>query len=92
LSLDLADADGIKDKARRWLGHLAAVADGPSDTFKVYFILGKPQTPTLMAAYENAKAILARAPGGPAIYEEDQIEGLVTEIEDEYRAHTAAAR
>jgi len=91
LSLDLAEADGIKDKARRWLGHLAAVADGSSDKFKVYFIFGKPQTPALMPAYENAKAILARAPGGPAIYEEDQVDGLVTAIEDEYRAHTAAA-
>jgi hypothetical protein len=87
LSLDLADGDGIKDKARRWLGHLAAVADESSEAFKVYFILGKPQTTTLLPAYEKAKAILARAPGEPAIYEEDQIDGLVTAIEDEYRAH-----
>jgi hypothetical protein len=87
LSLDLADADGIKDKARRWLGHLSAVADGSSDPFKVYFILGRPEAETLIPAYENAKAILARAPGQPAIYEENQIDGLVAEIEDEYRAH-----
>jgi len=89
LSLDLADADGIKDKARRWLGHLSAVADGPSDKFKVYFILGKPQAQTLWPAYERAKAILSKAPGHPAIYEENQIDGLVSEIEDEYRSHTA---
>jgi len=89
LSLDLADSDGIKDKARRWLGHLSAVADGPSDPFKVYFILGKPQTGTLMPAYENAKAILSKAPGSPAIYEEDGVDELVAAIEDEYRAHVA---
>jgi len=92
LSFDLADADGIKDKARRWLGHLAAVADGPSDPFKVYFILGKPQTQNLLPVFEKAKAILAKAPGQPAIYEEEQIDRLVSEIEDEYRVHVAADR
>lgn len=90
VSLDLADADGIKDKARRWLGHLSAVADDPSDDFRVYFILGKPRSPTLLQAYENAKAILARAPGEPAIYEENEVDRLVSSIEDEYRAHLAA--
>jgi hypothetical protein len=38
LSLDLADADGIKEKARRWRGHLAAVADGSSEPVKLSFI------------------------------------------------------
>ncbi|MDK9696975.1 MAG: DUF3037 domain-containing protein [Siculibacillus sp.] len=92
VSLDLADADGIKDKARRWLGHLAAVADGPSDDFKVYFILGKPRKQALMPAYESAKAILACAPGGPSIYEEDEVESLVSSIEDEYREHVEGVR
>lgn len=91
LSLDLADSDGIKDKARRWLGHLAAVADSPSDPFKVYFILGKPRGSDLLPAYENAKAILSCAPGRPSIYEEDEINLLVSSIEDEYRAHLAAS-
>lgn len=92
VSLDLADADGIKDKARRWLGHLAAVADGASDDFKVYFILGRPQMRALLPAYENAKAILARAPGDPSIFEEDEVDSLVTSIEDEYRSHEESAR
>lgn len=89
VSLDLADAEGIKDKARRWLGHLAAVVDGSIDPFKVYFILGKPQTASLLTAYESAKAILSCAPGGPEIFEEDEAELLVSSIEDEYRAHLA---
>lgn len=87
LSLDLADAEGIKDKARRWLGHLAAVTDGPSDEFKVYFLLGRPQSAELMPAFEKARAILAKAPGKPKIYDENQVEILVSQIEDEYRAH-----
>jgi len=87
LSLDLADADEIKGKARRWRGHLAAVSDGIVDDFKLYFILGKPQAEELMPAYESAKAILARAPGTPEVYEEDEVEMFVSSIEDEYRSH-----
>ena len=91
LSLDLADAEGIKDKARRWLGHLVAVEGASADPVRVHFILGKPQTQVLIPAYEKAKAILLQAPGRPEIFEEDQIEGLVSGIEDEYRRHAGAA-
>jgi hypothetical protein len=87
LSMDLADADGIKDKARLWLGHLAAVADGPSEPFKVYFLVGAPQDRTLLPAFETAKAILSKAPFAPSIYDETQIDDLVSGIEDEFRAH-----
>ena len=61
LSFDLADADGIKDKARRWRGHLAAVADGASEPVRLNFIVGAPKDPALDSAYRNALAILRQA-------------------------------
>ena len=92
LSLDLADADGIK-------GQGAALAWTPISggrwvvgPFQGLFHTWKAKAETLIPAYENAKAILARAPGQPAIYEENQIDGLVTEIEDEYRVHVTTGR
>ncbi|WP_457091057.1 DUF3037 domain-containing protein [Microvirga sp. P5_D2] len=91
ISLDLADAEGIKDKARRWRGHLAAVADGNPEQFKLHFILGAPQDPSLKSAYENAVAILRKSPFHPSIYEENQIDDLVSKMEDEYRAHEKSA-
>lgn len=90
VSLDLADSDGIKDKARRWRGHLDAVADGADEELKLHIILGAPQTPALIPAYRKAVEILRAAPFQPAIYEESQVEDLVSEIEDEVRAHDAA--
>jgi hypothetical protein len=43
VSFDLADADGIKSKAREWLGHLAAVvAGGDVEPFKPHFIVAGP--------------------------------------------------
>jgi hypothetical protein len=91
VSLDLADADGIKDKARRWLGHLTAVADGASEPLKLHFILGAPQNRNLCPAYENARRLLEQAPFNPEIFEEGQIDDLVSQIEDEVRAHDATS-
>jgi hypothetical protein len=87
ISLDLADADNIKDKARRWRGHLAAVADGASEALKLHLIIGAPENPALKNAYERALAILRHASLSPQVYEEDQIDILVAQIEDEVRAH-----
>lgn len=87
ISLDLADAEGIKDKVRKWRGHLAAVADGATTDLKLYFIVGAPQKTELHDAYKSAIAILQKAPFAPQIYEEGQVAELVSEIEDEVRAH-----
>lgn len=93
LSFDLADADGIKSKAREWLGHLSAVmAGGEVEKFQPHFIVGAPTNPTLDAAYRAAIAILESAPNDPKVFEEAQVDSLVAQIEDEVRAHDIAAR
>jgi hypothetical protein len=93
VSFDLVDADGIKGKAREWLGHLAAVvADGNVEPFKPYFIVGAPRDAKLRNAYDSALAILSRAPNNPEIFEEDQVDDLVARIENEVRPNDAAVR
>lgn len=87
LSMDLADADGIKDKARRWRGHLAAVAEGTSEQVDLHFLLGRPQNAMLNDAYETAKAILQHAPFAKEVVDEDNVDDLVASIEQEYRGH-----
>ncbi len=90
ISFDLADADGIKAKARERLGHLSAVvADGAAEPFKAHFIVGAPQNQALMGAFQTAIAILQQAPNHPAVFQEHQIDVLVAQIEDEVRAHIA---
>lgn len=81
VSLDMADAEGIKDKARRWRGHLAAVADGASERIDVHFLLGPPQNGSLMAACETAKTILAHAPFATEVVDEKDIDGFVASME-----------
>lgn len=89
VSLDLADRDGIMDKVRRLVGHLAAVSDGVQEPLKLHVILGAPQNPALTMAYENARALLRKAPLEPEVVEEAQVDDLVSRIEDEVRAHDA---
>ncbi len=89
ISFDLADADGIKDKARRWRGHLEAVHDDRTSDIRLHFIVGAPRNPSLLPAYHNAIGILRGAAFAPEVYEEGQIPQLVDKIEDEFRGHLA---
>ena len=77
----MTDAEGIMDKARRWRGHLAAVADGTSEWIDLHFLLGRPQNGSLMSAYETAKAILAHASFATDVVEENDIDAFVTSME-----------
>ena len=61
VSLDLADADGVKGKARRWLGHLSAV-DGLAEQAIIHLVVGRPADLDLAPAYRDALAILRKAP------------------------------
>ena len=81
VSLDMASAERIMTKARRWRGHLAAVADGTSERIDLHFVLGRPQNSALMGAYESAKAILAHAPFATEVVDENDIDDFVASME-----------
>lgn len=89
VSLDLSTPENILDKARRWRGQMAGVADRSQDKdgVQVNFILGRPQDTALMKAYDQAVAIFSRMPMHPRIYLEEQTTELVDEIEREFRTH-----
>lgn len=89
LSLDLADADNIKDKARRWRGHLSAVAEGSQEDIELHFVVGRPHEAALMPAFESAKEILKGARFEPEVVDENDVDDLVAALEDEYRTHLA---
>lgn len=87
LSFDLADADGIKDKARRWRGHLSAVAEGMTEDLQLNFLIARPENRSLLDAYHNAMEILEGSPFNTKVFEEVDVNAFVNEIEDEVREH-----
>ncbi len=88
VSLDLAEPENIKDKARRIYGHLAAVADGASEQVSLRLLVGAPQNKDLSSAYESALKILRKVTFFDAkIIEERDFDDLVDEIEKEIQFH-----
>ena len=88
LSFDLSDADNIKNKARRWLGHLSAVkvdVTEEDEDVLVHFLVGRPQNEPLIPAYENAIEILRQVPFENRVFEDDQIDDFVLDLMDEVR-------
>lgn len=84
VSLDLSDGQGIKDKVRRWRGHLSAVEDGARERVNLYFLVGRPSNDSLVPAYESAKEILSGSPFAPKVLDEEDTDGLVEKIKEEH--------
>lgn len=70
VSLDLVNSASIREKAVRWLGQVTSIQDA-SEPFKVYFLVGKPDSDALLPAYTKALSILRKAPVSRVIEEDD---------------------
>ncbi len=92
VSLDLADADGVKAKAHRIRGHLDSVHDGLRDELALNLVLGQPSNPELMGAFDTARKILENAALRPKIVDEDGAGQLLAGLADEINAHDAEVR
>ena len=82
LSFDLADAEYIKDKARRWSGFLSTVRDA-ADKFKPIFIVGAPHDEKLIPAFKTAVEILRNSPVPPDVFVESDADQLAAKMEAE---------
>jgi len=91
VSFDLASADSIREKARRWLGRITSVA-GSSERFRMYFLVGEPQDEALEDAYESALSILNKVPVEKSIVREPQAAELGKALLAEVEKHRATAR
>jgi hypothetical protein len=91
VSFDLSSAEGIRDKAHRWLGRIASVASASRDEpFRLYFLVGEPQDISLMDAYESALSILKKIPVEKEIFAERQADQLGQMLSNEVEKHLAA--
>lgn len=86
LSFDLTDEEGIREKARRWVGALHCLSDA-EEGFRPYFLIGAPQRDHLSQAYHAALRMLEKSPLTTEIYEEAQVIEFVDRIEDGMRRH-----
>ncbi|MBS0630516.1 MAG: DUF3037 domain-containing protein [Verrucomicrobia bacterium] len=70
ISFDLSSPDSIREKAHKWLGQITSLASA-REQFKVYALLGEPQSANLRNDFEKALSILRKAPGTELVREDD---------------------
>lgn len=87
ISFDLAAAEGIKDKALRFLGQMTSVADA-GEKFKIYLIVGEPSA-DLSPALDKALAILKKIPVDMEIYREQEEVDLLNTLKTKIQVHDA---
>lgn len=90
ISLDLALAESIRDKAHRWLGQMMGVKD-TSEKFRVYFLVGAPRLPELNESYQGALKLLHKAPVDVEVVPEDGAESFAERIAEIVAAHEGQA-
>jgi hypothetical protein len=86
VSFDLLEATSILDKANRWLGRATNLADS-SEKFKMYLLLGEPQSSGLKSAFVKAQNILYKMPGQKELVRESEAEEFAEELADKIKAH-----
>jgi len=90
LNLDYVRVEAMQDKATKWLGTAMAL-QGYEDLGTFYLLLGRPQNPAHIEAYEKAKKILNKMPIAHEIFEEEQAEQFAEEIAAVMREHSLLA-
>lgn len=88
LSFDLLTADGIQEKAARWVGHMVGLASAHEE-FQPYFIVGQPTDARLRSAYHRAIEFIGSAPLKPKVVTEDALGAFADEVAADILAHTA---
>jgi hypothetical protein len=86
VSFDLLEPTSILDKANRWLGRATSLADS-SEKFKMYILLGEPQSSSLKSAFVKAQNILHKMPGEKELIRESEAEVFAEDLADQIKAH-----
>lgn len=88
VSLDLAQPEAIRNKARRWLGLTLALSKSP-ENFKLYLLLAEPRQPDAQQrkAVRRAVDLLEEIPVKHRIVREDEVQQFTDEFSEEIKAH-----
>lgn len=88
VSLDLTTAEGIREKAHRWLGSLTSISELRNE-MKVYLLIGEPRLEALQQEMEKAVSILGKIPIEKELIREPEAEKFSKEFANEMRKYLA---
>lgn len=81
LSFDLTTPEGIKEKARSWLGKVTSIAKS-NESFEIYYMVSSPSDKKLQHAFDNALSILKKSEIPVHIYMENESIKLADKLSD----------
>jgi hypothetical protein len=90
VSFDLVEPNSLVDKANRWWGRSASLAESP-ERFRLHLLIGAPQNPRLLPAFGKARNILGKMPGSPDLIMETEADRFAAELEREINVHRDGA-
>ena len=88
VSMDLQDADSIRDKANRWLGRATNLKES-DEKFRLFVLLGEPRNDKLRPAYTKALNILNKMPVDKEFVTEQEAPKFSQNLAQEMAEHTA---
>jgi hypothetical protein len=86
VSFDLVEPSSLLDKANRWLGRSANLAES-SEKFQLHLLVGAPQHGRLDDVFRKSQNILHKMIGSPEIVVEDHAEQFAADLEHEISIH-----
>jgi hypothetical protein len=86
VSFDLVEETSILDKANRWFGRASCLRES-REKFRMYFLLGEPNSAGMRSAFTKAQNILHKIPGDKDFILESQRESFASELASEIDSH-----
>jgi hypothetical protein len=86
VSFDLVEPSSLLDKANRWWGRSASLAES-SEPFQLHLLIGAPQSASLHQAFTKASNILRKMTGNPELIMESEAETFAADLEREISVH-----
>jgi hypothetical protein len=86
VSFDLVEPNSLVDKANRWWGRSASLAESP-ERFRLHLLIGPPQSSRLDQAFGKARNILRKMVGSPELIMESEADKFAADLEREINVH-----
>ncbi len=90
VSFDLVESSSVVEKANRWVGRSASLAES-DEPFKLHLLIGEPQDSRLHAVFRKANNILRKMSGSSEIIMESAAESFAADLERELGVHDGGA-
>jgi hypothetical protein len=86
VSFDLIEPNSLLEKANRWVGRSASLAES-AEKFKLHLLIGAPRSPSLRDTFRRSTSILRKMVTDTELVMETEAEQFAAKLEQEMADH-----